>query len=128
MKMSYPLGLASWAAGAVVPTDFSNSTSHKALYFLENNPAGANIVAVKVSSQDETLSDPVRIPTGGKGLIGLNSQGQAAVGTLFSQDAVVVSGNYLLTVNPGSNTVSLFTIPASDPVKFYFSLISISNL
>ncbi|KAI1632399.1 hypothetical protein F4809DRAFT_93131 [Biscogniauxia mediterranea] len=115
MKVSYTLGLASWAAGAVVPTHFSNSTSHKALYFLENNPAGANIVAVKVSSQDGTLSDPVRTPTGGKGLIGLNSQGQAAVDTLFSQDAVVVSGNYLLTVNPGSNTVSLFTIPASDP-------------
>ncbi|KAI5918649.1 hypothetical protein F4810DRAFT_561712 [Camillea tinctor] len=115
MKASYILGFATLAAGAAVPTRFFNSTFHDALYFLENNPAGANIVAIPISSRDGTLSDPIRTPTGGNGLIGLNSQGQAVVDTLFSQDAVVVSGNHLLTVSPGSNTVSLFTIPESDP-------------
>ncbi|KAI1500200.1 hypothetical protein F5X99DRAFT_254780 [Biscogniauxia marginata] len=117
MKLSHTLRFASLAASVAVPKPYSNSTSPRALYFLENDPAGANIVTVKVSNRDGTLSDPIRTSTGGKGLIGLNSQGQAAVDTLFSQDAVVVSGTHLLAVNPGSNTVSLFTIPERDPYR-----------
>ncbi|KAI1078956.1 hypothetical protein F5B20DRAFT_545667 [Whalleya microplaca] len=113
MKVFYAFGFIYLAAGAAVPQH--NHTSSRALYFLENNPAGSNIVSVKISSKDGTLSDPVRTSTKGAGLVGLNNLGEATVDTLFSQDSVVVSGSNLLTVNPGSNSVSLFTIPRHDP-------------
>ncbi|XXH02956.1 hypothetical protein Hte_009346 [Hypoxylon texense] len=104
------LGLTTLAAGAAVPA------AERALYFLENNPSGANIVSLKISSRDGSLSDPTRISTGGSGLVGVGNTGAAVMmDTLFSQDAVVVSGSHLFTVNPGTNTVSLFSIPKHDP-------------
>ncbi|KAK7755874.1 hypothetical protein SLS62_002161 [Diatrype stigma] len=113
MKFASFLGLCHLAAGTAIPRGWPQNSS-AALYFLENDPAGANIVSVQVAG-DGTISNPTRIPTGGKGSIGMNAMGPAAVDTLFSQDAVVVSYPYLLTVNAGSNDVSLFSI-AEDPL------------
>jgi hypothetical protein len=72
--------------------------SSRAAYFLDNNPAGASIISLKIA-EDGTLSDPVRTSTGGKGLFGLtagaNGAPAAAGGadTLFTQDSVVVSND-----------------------------------
>lgn len=77
MKVLQILGFTSLAAGAAVPA----AAPLRALYFFENDPAGANIVSLKVSSKDGSLSDPVRTSTGGKGLIGVNNMGaQVAMG------------------------------------------------
>ncbi|KAH8672587.1 hypothetical protein BGZ60DRAFT_405186 [Tricladium varicosporioides] len=49
---------------------------------------------------------------------GVNAQGVAAEpDSLFSQGAVRVAGNTLVAVNPGSNSVSMFTIDPTDPTK-----------
>lgn len=49
----------------------ARDTRQRAAYFLDNDPAGSSIVALKISVDDGTLSQPVRISTGGKGLLGL---------------------------------------------------------
>lgn len=71
---------------------------NRAAYFLDSNPSGASIVSLKINLQDGTLSDPIRIPTGGKGLQGLTASatpgGAPAPGggdPFFSQDSVLVS-------------------------------------
>ena len=49
---------------------------------------------------------------------GVDSTGfPAAPDSLFSQGAIKVSGNNLVAVNPGSNTISMFTIDPNDPTK-----------
>lgn len=45
----------------------------RAAYFLDNNPAGATIVSLKISPNDGTLSDPIRTSTGGVGLLALSA-------------------------------------------------------
>nr|POE63249.1 hypothetical protein CFP56_04152 [Quercus suber] len=87
----------------------------RALYFLENNPAGSSIVALSIGP-DGSISDPIRTSTKGLGAFELNSTTGAAVpvDTMGGQDAVVVSENLLFTLNAGSNTVVLFTIDPKD--------------
>jgi hypothetical protein len=81
------------SAAALLPRDDRN----RAAYFLDNNPAGTSIVALEISVEDGTLSNPVRTPAGGVGLYGLTASstgGAPAAGdadTLFTQDSVVVS-------------------------------------
>ena len=79
---------------------------NRAAYFLDNDPAGDSIVALDIADADGKLSAPVRTPTGGKGLAGL---------VAVSQDSVVVSENYLFTINPGDHTISMFIIDDTDP-------------
>lgn len=108
------------SAAAIGLRDNDNSGT-RAAYFLKNDPAGSSIVSLKISEEDGTLSSPVLTSTGGKGLFGLTASttgGAPAAGgadTLFSQDAVVVSQDYLFTVNAGSNTLSMFFINKDDP-------------
>ncbi len=71
---------------------------NRAAYFLDSNPSGSSIVPLKISTQDGTLSDPIRIPTGGKGLQGLTASATPGVAPapgggdpFFSQDSVLVS-------------------------------------
>lgn len=86
-----------------------------AAYFLENNPHGSNIVSLQIGT-DGHLSDPTRTPTGGVGSLMVNATGfQNTADTLGSQGSVVVSGNYLFTINAGSNTLSMFEIDEWDP-------------
>jgi hypothetical protein len=46
---------------------------NRAAYFLNNDPAGASIVSLKINPNDGTLSSPVVTWTGGKGLYGLTA-------------------------------------------------------
>lgn len=97
-------------------------SQNRAAYFLDDNPNGSSIVSLKINPLDGTLSDPIRTYTGGEGLQGLFMSATpgvpatpGAADPLFSQDAVLVSQDYLFTVNTGSNTVSMFFIDKNAP-------------
>jgi hypothetical protein len=49
-----------------------SSDDSRAVYFLDNNPAGASIISLKIA-EDGTLSHPVRTSTGGQGLLALTA-------------------------------------------------------
>ncbi|KAK0301663.1 hypothetical protein LTR82_018182 [Friedmanniomyces endolithicus] len=86
-----------------------------AAYFLENDPAGNNIVSLEIAS-DGSLSNPTRIPTGGYGSSQVNASGfPNAADTLGSQGSVTVVDDWIFAVNAGSNTVSMFSIAPEDP-------------
>ncbi|UKZ76848.1 hypothetical protein TrVFT333_004563 [Trichoderma virens FT-333] len=99
------------------------NAAQRAAYFLDNNPSGASIVSLKISSNG-TLSNPVRTLTGGDGSWAKwiipnppppDNTGFAGPDSLFSANAVVVSGNFLFVVNAGSNTLSMFKIDPNNP-------------
>ncbi|KAF4621516.1 hypothetical protein G7Y89_g14558 [Cudoniella acicularis] len=92
-------------------------TNAKAVYFI-TNAANNSVVALKVNA-DGSLSDGSVTATGGAGMSGVLIAGGAvaAPDALFSQGAVKVAGNMLVAVNPGSNTISMFTIDAADATK-----------
>lgn len=81
------LGLASFSSAA--PAAFSN----KALYFLDNDPAGANLAAVAMAANG-SLYAPTLTPTGGKGLHEINSTSNMPLGpdSLSNQGAVEAVG------------------------------------
>ncbi|RFU75751.1 3-carboxymuconate cyclase [Trichoderma arundinaceum] len=79
----------------------------RVLYLQDNDARGNNIISVKVSGVDGTLSAATRTSTGGSGISQL---------VAVSQDSVTVSGNYLFTVNAGDNTLSAFIINPRDPL------------
>ena len=68
------------------PRDDSFYGQNRAAYFQDNDSAGNSLVALRISEYDGTLSNPVKISTGGKGLAGL---------VAVSQDSVVVDGNVI---------------------------------
>jgi hypothetical protein len=84
--------LALSAAASPFSPEYKRDGTNRAAYFLDNNPAGSSIITLKIS-EDGLLSSPVRISTGGLGLYGKNSGGDAGPDSLFSQDAVVVEQN-----------------------------------
>jgi len=65
----------------------------RAAYTLDNDAAGASIIAMKISLADGTLHSPVKTLTGGQGLPGNIANGPSVPDPLFSQNAVVVSEN-----------------------------------
>ncbi|XMA14809.1 hypothetical protein WAI453_007600 [Rhynchosporium graminicola] len=88
-------------------------TNAKTIYFI-TNAAENSIVALKVA-MNGSLSEGSVTPTGGAGMIGVDDKGDPAIpDSLFSQGAVKVSGNHIVSVNPGSNTISMFAISATD--------------
>jgi len=105
-----------------------------AIYMLNNDANQASVVAVG-TSPDGALMSTATTSTGGTGLSGVTGTGQPGVGSLFGSDAIVVEDNvspsfrffawkfvadleakYIFVVNPGSNTVSMFSIKPSDPL------------
>lgn len=83
---------------AIPTTNLSPRNENKhAIYFQDNDPAGVSIIALHVA-QDGTLSNPVRTPTGGKGLAGL---------VAASQDSIRISGNV--------RSINYFTLYISYP-------------
>ncbi|KAL7907504.1 hypothetical protein GGI35DRAFT_470703 [Trichoderma velutinum] len=95
----------------------------RAAYFLDNDPNGASVVSLDISSNG-TLSGPARTLTGGKGSWAKwiipnppppDNTGFAGPDSLFSANSIVVSGNFLFVVNAGSNTLSMFEIDPSNP-------------
>jgi len=116
-----PAALALLAADTV----FSRPTGRKAgagcskgvaaLYFIDNNPAGNNVIASDIRANGD-LSFRGALSTGGKGGVGVDENNTAvAADALFGQGAVAVDGNLLFAVNAGDNTVSMFTINPNDP-------------
>ncbi|KAJ3316684.1 hypothetical protein HDV06_002989 [Boothiomyces sp. JEL0866] len=87
-----------------------------ATYFMTNDPAGNNIV-VSAIGQDGKLSIVNTVSTGGKGGNGIADNSDKGPDSLFSQDSVVVGDNFLFNVNPGSNSVSMFSIDQADPTN-----------
>ncbi|KAL6690920.1 hypothetical protein J3F84DRAFT_403953 [Trichoderma pleuroticola] len=86
------------------------------LYFLQDNPAGSSVVSLSIG-RDGKLSAPRHTSTGGRGFGIAGANGQLVPAGLHSQDALVMDSPWLLTLNSGSNTVSLFEIPANDPSR-----------
>ncbi|MCJ1284367.1 hypothetical protein MMC26_003698 [Xylographa opegraphella] len=102
----------------VVPRVISRrETRPRAAYTLDNDGAGAYILALRIDLANGTVSPPVKTPTGGLGLLGTTATGPAGPDGLFGQNAVLVSEDYLFTVNPGSNTVSMFSINVDNPTN-----------
>lgn len=87
----------------------------KAIYFITNT-ANNSVVALKIAA-DGTLGDGSITATGGAGMSAIGNNAPSAPDSLFSQGAVQVAGNSLVAVNPGSNTISMFTIDSTDPTK-----------
>ncbi|ESZ91748.1 hypothetical protein SBOR_7855 [Sclerotinia borealis F-4128] len=106
-------------AAAIIPR---HSSRDAAAYFLDNNPNGSSIIALKISHEDGTISSPIRTSTRGKGMFGLSNLAANSTptvetqDTLFSQNSIIVSGDKLFTVNTGSNTVAMFSIDPNNPL------------
>ncbi|TGO45048.1 hypothetical protein BCON_0430g00050 [Botryotinia convoluta] len=79
-----------------------------AAYFLDNNPNGSTIIAMKISREDGTLSLPTRTSTGGKGMLGLDAP------AANSTAAPAPGFKEALTVNTGSKTLAMFSIDSND--------------
>ena len=95
-------------------TPSNTTTNPPAIYLLSNSPQNS-IVALRVAS-DGTLTPGSTTPTNGRGASALESATNLTAETdvLFSQSALHAAGNFLVAVNPGSNTISLFTISSKD--------------
>jgi hypothetical protein len=81
--------LALSATATPLSVNYERDESNRAAYFLDNNPAGSSIITLKISD-DGFLSSPTRISTGGVGLFGVNSGGEAGPDSLFAQGSIVV--------------------------------------
>ncbi|PTB37282.1 hypothetical protein M441DRAFT_149413 [Trichoderma asperellum CBS 433.97] len=106
-----------------VGSNWNANAARRAVYFLDNDPSGASIVSLNVSSNG-TLSNPMRTFTKGNGSWAKwiisnppppDNTGFAGPDSLFSANALIVSKNFLFAVNPGSNTLSMFVIDSSNP-------------
>ncbi|KAF7980718.1 hypothetical protein HWV62_37191 [Athelia sp. TMB] len=118
MKLSTGSILASMLlATSVSAATIAASKPAGAAYFITNEPSGNHVVSIDIGS-DGKLTSLNAVSTGGNGLHGLGAPG-AAPGSdgLFSQGSVQAShkAKVLAAVNPGSNTVSLFSINPSLP-------------
>ncbi|KAI0778962.1 hypothetical protein BD413DRAFT_122784 [Trametes elegans] len=95
----------------------SGKSSRKAagaVYFLTNEPDESRIIAATVLS-DGTLDLDRAVSAGGRGSHGITDPN--GPDALFSQASIKASvkGQVLATVNPGSNTISLFSIDPKTP-------------
>ncbi|KAL8792823.1 MAG: hypothetical protein Q9195_004552 [Heterodermia aff. obscurata] len=113
----FPLLLAGLGVCSALSLQARGDSRKRAAYILSNNPEGNQVLALSISTVDGTVSKPVLTPTGGNGLLGLTVDGPAGPDGLFSQGAVVVSQDYLFTVNPGSRTLSMFKINPLAPLS-----------
>ncbi|KZP00879.1 hypothetical protein CALVIDRAFT_552562 [Calocera viscosa TUFC12733] len=101
--------LALSVSAVLIPKDNSPAA---AVYFINNEPSGNEVVVIAVDSSG-TASFSKAVSAGG---IGLHANSTGADST-FSQGSVHVADNFLLAVNPGSNTVALFSIDPTDPTN-----------
>ncbi|KAG7008218.1 hypothetical protein G7Y79_00006g018380 [Physcia stellaris] len=94
----------------------NNTTPHpRALYLLTNSIPQNSIISLRIAPNG-LLSPGSTTPTGGRGGAGLDSTTNKTAETdvLFSQSALRASGRWLVAVNAGSNTLSLFRISRTD--------------
>ena len=83
MRPSNLLCLVGINIGLTLSQPFYHNATSKIAYFQDDIVNGSNIIALRISDTDGTLSNPVSTATGGKGYTGL----------FLSQDSVVVSEN-----------------------------------
>ena len=73
------------AAGAFVQANSQavpgSVSGRQALYFEDNNPDGATIISLNISPETGLLSNPIRIPTGGKGMFAIKNGTTPPTGT-----------------------------------------------
>lgn len=88
-----------------------------AAYFITNDPNDNFIISADIAP-DGRLALRQAISTGGVGLHG-DDGGANGPDPLFTQGAIKASAasNMLVTVNPGSNTLSVFSIDPTDPAN-----------
>lgn len=100
------------------PACQSNPTTASAagaVYFITNAKHNS-VVSVPIGANGLLSGKAVLTPTGGIGLVGMKADGTAAIpDSLFAQGTVKVVDNLLFTVDPGSNTVSMFQISKKNP-------------
>ncbi|KAJ8456470.1 hypothetical protein ONZ51_g12108 [Trametes cubensis] len=102
--------------GTKMMTSKTRFNAAGAVYFITNEPSENMIIAASINS-DGTLSLDRAVSTGGHGAHGITDP--LGPDALFSQGAIKASakGQVLATVNPGSNTVSLFSIDPNTPTN-----------
>ncbi|KAJ7066960.1 hypothetical protein C8F01DRAFT_1119751 [Mycena amicta] len=93
--------------------DFSSAVG--AAYFLTNEPSGNYVVSAAIGANGK-LTLHQATPAEGVGSHGLPGNG---VDALFSQGAVKANaaGRIVAAVNPGSNTISVFSIDPKNPTN-----------
>ena len=98
-----------------LPQGSYSGASKKALYFLQNNPAGSSLLALDVTNGQ--AAKPVRVSTGGVGSAVVNATTHQPMMpyTLQSQGAVAVGGDYVFTINSGSSTLAMLKIDPANP-------------
>lgn len=99
-------------------TNTNTTTPHphpRALYLLTNTPQNS-ILALPISPNGTLHGPGTLTPTAGTGASAIDAatNRSADTDTLFSQSALKASGSYLVAVNAGSNTLSLFSIAETD--------------
>ncbi|KAK4460970.1 hypothetical protein QBC42DRAFT_331134, partial [Cladorrhinum samala] len=91
----------------------------KALYFLTNNDDENSVACVEVGSDGKVTGRGSVVKTSGKGSSGLNweTNQPASSESLFSQSSITVCDDHVFVVNPGSNTLSMLSIDAANPIN-----------
>ncbi|PPQ69337.1 hypothetical protein CVT26_002569 [Gymnopilus dilepis] len=95
------------------------SSTAGAVFFLTNDPSGNKVVAVNIGS-DGLLGPNVKgFSTAGRGMHGTTTPPPQAADAIFSQGSIAINSEarLLAAVNPGSNSVSLFSINPEDPTE-----------
>ncbi|KAI0354605.1 hypothetical protein OH77DRAFT_1425666 [Trametes cingulata] len=102
--------------GTKMMTSQTRLNAAGAVYFITNEPDENMVIAASINS-DGTLNLDRAVSTGGRGSHGLSDP--LGPDALFSQGSIKASakGQVLATVNPGSNTVSLFSIDPDTPTN-----------
>ncbi|KAI0369194.1 hypothetical protein BV20DRAFT_946629 [Pilatotrama ljubarskyi] len=87
-----------------------------AIYFITNDPT-ENVIMTASINRDGTLTLAGAVAAGGRGLSGIPSP--ISPDSIFSQGSIQASANgqVLAAVNPGSNTISLFSINPKTPTE-----------
>ncbi|KAF8907851.1 hypothetical protein CPB84DRAFT_1744421 [Gymnopilus junonius] len=122
------LALASSAFASATPRATDSLPGAGAAYFILDEPA-QKIVSLKLASDGTLSSSSARVVSAGgvgqrvthipPGLGKPDSFFSPGPDPLFTQGSIVVNqkAGILVTVNPGSNTVALFSIDTTDPTK-----------
>ncbi|KAH8103010.1 hypothetical protein BXZ70DRAFT_766405 [Cristinia sonorae] len=112
--------LSAIALATAVPVTLHNSAHGQsnvkgAAYFLTNEPSG-NMIMVASLTSDGHVAFKDAVSAGGRGA---HATGAPGPDPLMSQGALHTSaaGQFLVAVNAGSNTLSMFSIDSKDPTK-----------
>jgi len=93
-----------------------SSAGSGAAYFITNDPSGNQILSMNIDSNGK-LHGVTATSAGGRGAHGLSDP--VGPDGMFSQGSIKTNAamKILVTVNPGSNTLSMFNINRTNPAK-----------